>query len=322
MYPWLSPYWQRLEQAVRQQRLSHAWLLSGSRGMGKRQLALQLAHRVLCETPGPDGACGRCHACQLLSAGNHPDLHLLGDEEESRSIGIDTVRGLSARMQASPQLGRAKVALLIRAERMTDAAANALLKTLEEPPGSGLLLLLADRSHQLLPTIVSRCQRLHLACPDETSALAWLRSQAGGEAAQSFHLRLNQGAPLQTLEYLLSGADAQRRDICTGLAACFERPWELVALSGRLREAMPRAFGWLQLLLLDALKWQATGQPEWLGMQDARPLIERLAGLPSAHLLACHASLLEQEQQLARMPSAVPGLLMTHWLTQLLLKED
>ena len=94
---------------------------------------------------------------------------------------------------------------------MTEAAANALLKTLEEPSGAGLLLLLADRPHQLLPTIVSRCQRLHLSCPEEGTALDWLRQQPGGRDAQPFHLRLNQGAPLQTLRYLESGADTQRR---------------------------------------------------------------------------------------------------------------
>lgn len=321
MYPWLIPHWQRLEQAVCQQRLSHAWLLSGPRGMGKQSLALMLANRVLCETPGPEGACGRCHACRLLRAGNHPDLHRLGDEEESRRIGIDPIRELSARMMGSPQLGRAKVAVISHAERMTEAAANALLKTLEEPSGSGLLILLADRPHQLLPTIVSRCQRLHLSCPDEQVALGWLRQQPGGQGAELFQLRLNQGAPLQTLRYLESGADAPRRQICDALAACFDRPWELAALGTRLQEAMPQAFGWLQLLLLDALKWQATGQPDRLSMADAVPLIERLAGLPSARLLACHGALLEQERELARMPSAVPGLLMTHWLTQLLLKE-
>lgn len=144
-----------LRRALSQQRIAHAYLFEGPDGIGKRLVALAFARALLCDR---GTGCGDCSACRKIDHNNHPDIHLLN--ADGASIKIEQIRTLQQDISLRPLEGKNKICLIDGAEAMTLGAANALLKTLEEPRANTLLLLLSDHPEQLLPTICSRCQRL------------------------------------------------------------------------------------------------------------------------------------------------------------------
>jgi DNA polymerase-3 subunit delta' len=140
-------------------RLAHAYLFTGADGVGKRTLAMEFARAVNCEEPpAPGDLCGRCRACRLIGTGKHPDLFHLEPKGSGARIPIDATRELIQAVILKPIEARRRIALLTDFHRALPNAANALLKTIEEPPPSALLLLTAESADELLPTIVSRCR--------------------------------------------------------------------------------------------------------------------------------------------------------------------
>jgi len=146
-----------LQRAVEEDGLSHAYLFTGPPGVGKETLARALARALLCEAEA-NRPCGSCRACRLADAGTHPDLHLVHPESATGRLTIGQVRELGRQLALTPAMSRHRVAILADFDRATPSAANALLKTLEEPPAYVVLILLAPDADSLLPTIVSRCQ--------------------------------------------------------------------------------------------------------------------------------------------------------------------
>ncbi len=207
-FPWQSAAWSILCGARRATKLGHAWLLCGRAGTGKAKFAHQFAQLALCEDPAADHTpCGNCRSCLLFGAGNHPDFRRLAPLDDARSIAIDQVRELGDFFALTAHYGKAKIALLQPADAMTRAAANALLKLLEEPPALGLFILVTDQLDRLPPTIRSRCQRLALDQINPTLALDWLQVESPAIAATDIALafRLNHQAPLATLAALAAG---------------------------------------------------------------------------------------------------------------------
>ncbi len=174
-YPWQAAQWSQLRTQISDNRLAHAFLLAGPAGMGKTEFATALAQALLCKAAGEAGACGACRSCQLYAAGNHPDLHCIGLEGESRSVRVDAVRGLAEFILLSSQFGGRRVGIIQNADRMNRNAANSLLKTLEEPPESAILILIADHPARLPATVRSRCQRLDFQVPDGQQAMEYLQ---------------------------------------------------------------------------------------------------------------------------------------------------
>ena len=170
-YPWQDSLWQQL--AGRAQH-AHAYLLHGPVGIGKRDLAERLMASLLCQRPVSLEACGECKSCLLLKAGSHPDNYILEPEEADKAIKVDQVRELVDFVVQTAQLGGRKVVLLEPAEAMNLNAATALLKSLEEPSGNTVLLLISHQPSRLLPTIKSRCVQQGCPLPSEAMSLAWL----------------------------------------------------------------------------------------------------------------------------------------------------
>lgn len=238
--PWLMPLQQQLSQLAQRQQLHHALLFTGIDGVGKQQLAADLAALLLCSTPSGMVACGQCKHCLLVRAGHHPDLFTVSAEQ---SIGVDAIRQLSLFMQSSPQQGGARVVLMPAAEQMTEAASNALLKTLEEPGRNSFLLLQSAHPGQLLPTILSRTQQWFVPAVSAQQTQRWLEQQVQAPLDPSllaFVLDYAAGAPLRALALLQSGHASQLWQLLIELNQYLQQPSHLAQLVKRL-EAEPDA---------------------------------------------------------------------------------
>ena len=165
-----------LQSTVQRDRVSHAYLFSGPDGIGKEKIARAFAALLNCEQPidGPD-ACGTCRACRQMSEERHPDLHAL--EPDGRFIKIDAVREMCRKLRYKPMSGRWRIILIREADRLHEAAANALLKTLEEPTPGNIFLLLSSQTHSLLATIRSRCQHVRCTTLPTNVVSQWLEEQ-------------------------------------------------------------------------------------------------------------------------------------------------
>ena len=198
--PWHASALARLRTSFANGQVAHALLIHGEGGLHKRHLGRQIVQALLCQAPTGPIACGHCRGCLLYLSGNHPDaieVHPL----DSAVIKVDQIRDLSARLAMRPQVARRQVALLWPAEQMNAAAANALLKTLEEPSEDTHLLLLAERIGRLPATIRSRCQRLPLTSVE--AGADWLASSAKVDLRQAqAALALSGGDPESALAML------------------------------------------------------------------------------------------------------------------------
>ncbi len=232
--PWQASVYHAAVQAHEAGRLGHALLLSGPPHMGKQDVAEALAKRLLCANPGADGfACGSCRSCHLfvaqtvglLTTQAHPDLQRVSLEPNEKGdklrteISVDQIRRLSQWFALSAQYGRAKVAIIAPGDLMNHAAANALLKTLEEPAEARFLLIVSSRPQRLPATIRSRCQRLLFRVPENGAALAWLQAQGIAAATAAEALDAARGNPGLAAHWLAADGLAVRRHVCEGLNA-------------------------------------------------------------------------------------------------------
>lgn len=172
-----------LRQAMKRDQMPHAYLFTGIRGVGKTSTARAMAMHLNCTAPIEEKGCGRCAPCRQILGGNHPDLLFI--QPEGANIKIDQVRGLNRKLAFAPVSAPYRISVVRRAQAMTEEAANAFLKTLEEPPPGNILILQAVEPGDLLPTIVSRCQRIAFQPLDSREIAAWLTQhhQTDPEAA-------------------------------------------------------------------------------------------------------------------------------------------
>lgn len=225
MLPWLTAPFAELSQKLASGTLAHAYILAGPKGVGKLRLAQKFAGSLICESLDQGHACGQCKGCLLEASGHHPDSLLLAPEAPGKAFTIDLIRSLSAYAQRSSHAGGARIAILADAHAMNVSAANALLKTLEEPQQATYLFLVTDQPGHLSATIRSRCQRLFVGVPTQQESLEWLRGEQGEgfvlEDAESC-LSVAGGAPLYALDLLQTDTLPLRRVV--------ERTWVGVLL--------------------------------------------------------------------------------------------
>ena len=195
--PWQSADWALIQRTRRVDRLPHALLITGQEGMGKRHFAERVAASLLCKSMGDQGEpCGSCRGCDLYRAGTHPDLKILQPEEPGKAIVIDVVREFISKESLTALTGGYKILIIQPAEAMTRAAANSLLKTLEEPVERTFMMLLSAQPGKLPVTIRSRCRELRMRLPNRQIAEQWLTAETDtGDAA--LLLSLACGAPLR-----------------------------------------------------------------------------------------------------------------------------
>lgn len=211
-YPWQLQEWQQLHQQIQANKLPHAIMFAGAKGIGKRHLAQAMAQLLLCLSPIEGTPCGKCRGCQLNRANNHPDFILVEPEEGSKGIKVDQVRALIDDLSKTAQQGGYKVVILEPAEAMNTNAANALLKSLEEPAAKTLLMLVCHTPSAVLPTIRSRCQLRLLPVPHAEQVIHWLKPlMAGSSVPVEKLMEASGGAPLTALSFL-EGDALERRD--------------------------------------------------------------------------------------------------------------
>jgi DNA polymerase III subunit delta' len=182
-----------LQRAIAAERVPHALLFAGPPGIGKRTLAMAVARALQCSAPDPSGRpCGICRPCVQIAAGNYPDVRLIETERSSssqrsdrRDISIDQIRALQHQVGLKPYESKWVIGVIADAHEMSDAAANCLLKTLEEPQAHAVLILTAQDVGQLLPTIVSRCQVFLLRPLPVDEEVAEIQRRSGLSAQQS-----------------------------------------------------------------------------------------------------------------------------------------
>lgn len=283
IFPWQLANWQQLQQLSAS--LPHAILFHGAEGIGKVAFAEHFAQSLLCDTRTPDGhACGSCASCTWFVQSNHPDYRRVRPEiletaianaEEgdagdadgakksakasrapSKDIRIDQIRALADFMNISTHRNGLRVVLLYPAEALNAPAANALLKTLEEPPPGTIFLLVTHNPDRLLPTILSRCRKFALTMPAQPQALAWLQKQGVTDA--EMWLAEQGGAPLAAQALAASGGREAMDEFLQQLA----RP----SIDGALKVAdklqktpLPEQVAWLQRWLYDLFSLKLAG---------------------------------------------------------------
>lgn len=277
LYPWQQSLWQQM--AGRAQH-AHAYLLHGPQGIGKRALAERLMARLLCQRPNELEACGICKSCLVLSAGTHPDNYILEPEEVDKAIRVDQVRDLVSFIVQTAQLGGRKVVLVEPVEAMNLNAANALLKSLEEPSGNTVLLLVSHQPSRLLATVKSRCVQQACPLPSAALSLEWLSAQLPdlpGEQHQAL-LTLAVGSPLAALRMHTQGALEQREIVVEGVKKLLKQQISPSQLAESWN-AVPLALlfdwfcAWSQLIL----RYQLSQDEDGLGPADMRKVLQYLA---------------------------------------------
>jgi DNA polymerase-3 subunit delta' len=291
-------------------RLPHALLVQGSKGIGKTEFARALAAGVLCESPQQGLACGKCVSCHWFEQGNHPDYREIVPEasaedeaegseadgaradktEKAKSlfIKIEQIREVADFVSLTTHRAGYRVLVLRPAETLHPNAANALLKTLEEPPPHTLIVLVSDRPARLLPTIRSRCRVLELPKPPRDEALAWLKAE--GVPAPETSLAAAGGAPLLARELAQPEEAELRRRIIAELA----RPSgaDPVTFASAIdRAAVERFIYWMQTWVYDLVSVRLAG--------SARHHTESIAALRSRARAADVDALLDLERELA-----------------------
>lgn len=219
IFPWQQSQWNVLWNAKQKNCLSHAILLAGASGLGKKQFAAVFSAALLCDESDKNGKiCGKCHNCSLIRAKSHPDLHWIVPESAGQMIKIDQIRHIVSTANETAMQGKFKIIIIHPAHAMNQYAANALLKTLEEAAPNTLFILISEQNLRLPLTIQSRCQKIVFQKPKKQDALDWLRAQdISRDLDLELLLNLSQGAPLRALSLIEKDILTLRQNIYRGL---------------------------------------------------------------------------------------------------------
>ncbi|HEX9022461.1 MAG TPA: DNA polymerase III subunit delta' [Geobacteraceae bacterium] len=263
-----------LSRSLAADRIAHAYLFDGIEGCGKKRTALAFIEAVFC---GRNEGCGLCPSCRKIAAGQHPDLHLV--EPDGAFIKIDQIRELQRDLAFRPFEAPKKACIIDAADRLNPAAGNALLKTLEEPPGNALMVLITANPGGVLPTILSRCQRLHFSALPEATVATILRESGADQEDARIAASLSGGSMRKALEIGTQKALEERKGflerICSlslgEIVPLFAAAEELAADREKALELLDLLTAFLRDIML------VTGGSREVVNSDLLPLIEREA---------------------------------------------
>lgn len=318
--PWLVKAYQSLTQPLDLHRAHHALLIHYIRGSGEEQLIKIIAMRLLCQNPQHNKPCQHCHGCQLFIANNHPDYTIVEPEKNKLSIGVDQIRQISSKVYERAQQGGNKVIWINVASLMTEAAANALLKTLEEPPENTYFILSDYHNGQLLPTIRSRCQYYFLTVPELADSIDWLKQHItdntynDNEIATA--LLLNENAPFAALS-LLDTTQWQKRNqfYQTLLQSLSEKDYWTLRDSLINQDNLLIRLNWICILWSDALKArQKSGR--FIVNRDQVPLVRLIAGLGDDKIIQLYTLWNDTREQLVAITGLNQDLIISNLLAQ------
>lgn len=277
-----------LQRSVSARRVAHAYAFVGPQGIGKFLVARAFAQALLCPRVENGVPCGHCRTCGQVQRLRHPDLHLV--QPADGAIGIDRVRELQRELSLKPFEAERKVAVVDEADALTDAAQNSLLKTLEEPPGETVLIMVAANPNALLPTVRSRCSILRFQPVSPDRIAQWLSARGVAEEQARLAAAICGGSLGAALAAVERDYVAMRERVArwisdlsaraTGLRAVLLIGEELEAERERVDEYLNLFFLWLRDLLL-----LSEGMAASVANQDAKQRLESQArGLSSAGL--------------------------------------
>lgn len=297
LLPWQQALWQ---QMVGNSKPAHAYLLHGKKGIGKHLFAERLGNYWLCLNPIDKQPCGQCKSCLLMAgSGAHPDIFRLVPED-SEFIKVDQVRGLIDFVNQTPQISGCKVIIIEPAEALNLNAANALLKSLEEPAGNSRIILVSHQLGQLLPTIKSRCIQQLCPTPNEQTALQWMQQQLpqlnNEQLAQL--LTLAGQAPLYAVSLYQEGVLEQRQKVVADIKKLLKQQ----VVASQIAEGwndipLLLLFNWFSEWLHGVLCYQATKETSNLGATDMAQVLSYLADKASPTQLRQLQDRLLQERQ-------------------------
>ncbi len=309
-----------LKEQIAHSTFRHAYLFCGPDGVGRRTLALRLAQAINCPQPtSPGEPCRTCRTCRQIEAMQHPDLSLVRAEETGGTLKVDQVRQLLHSLSLSPYAAQYRVALLLHFEQAHNSAANALLKTLEEPPSNVIILLTADSPESLLPTIVSRCTILRLRPAPLETLQTWLERQHGipaKEARALAHLsggRVGRALSLHTTPALWSEYTSTLNDLQRLLET---GPIERFAYARAYAEKRPLVRELLRVWLSfwrDVLLASLDARAPLVNLEFAASIQALAAALPSRtilHILAAHQRTLDLIDRNANLRLALEVLML------------
>ncbi len=311
--PWQHDNWQRALRFLSDGRLAHAVLLSGPASVGKLEFCLSFIQRLNCTSPTRDDySCGGCKDCLLFLARTHPDIRILNVDEDAgldkklsnktEQIKVDDIREINQFMTLSRQQGGYKVVCLNYAETMNNNAANALLKTLEEPPQNSIIFLITHRADALLPTIKSRCQTWKFNLPSDEQSLSWLNQQKTQENWPTL-LKVAGNRPLLALELDASGLDEDRASFYQDLGHFLLGKSSVTKISSKHQdEQLERLVVWQQAWCADLARCHYDDQPVTLENPDIRRSLHSLVGRVDLHSLFRYMDKLTELRRFSSAP--------------------
>lgn len=285
--PWHHSLWQQMLRSWQQNRLAHAFLLCGAPGMGKAIFAQRLADMLLCQHPQAEGQpCGHCKPCLLLRAKTHPDLLPVQPAEVGKQITIDQIRSLIQFSTLTSNYGHSQIIIVNPAEAMNRNAANSLLKLLEEPPSSTLIMLVSHQPMALLATIRSRCQRLDFNRPDHRVTQAWLQNQLPPRTNIPLLLNLSAQAPLAALALAEPENLTKRKVLFDSLAELPSGQNDPVQVAEDWNKLeVVQILQWMLSWTMDIIRYAKTHQAQYIINQDRQEILQRFGKQMDMHHL-------------------------------------